>query len=404
MGTITTRKGKSGVRHTAQIRLKKGGRIVYTEAATFDRKQAAQAWLKRRETELAEPGALEQALRPKSTVREILQTYMDHNHVVPLKRSKKATLKRIAASWLGDIESQDLTSQTLVDYVRWRIEKEGVTGATAHNDVSHLAGVMSIAEPGWGFKVDLDQITAARRVLKKLSVRSKAEERNRRPTLDELDRLMTHFAVGIERYKARINMVKLTAFAIFSARRQAEICRIRWDDLDRAGSRVLVRDMKNPGQTVGNNVWCVLTPQAMQIIDSMPQDYDEIFPYNPASVSSAWTKACELLGIEDLRFHDLRHEGVSRLFEMGWDIPRVASVSGHRSWQTLVRYTHLEKEGDKYEGWPWLEKAILSPAFVGDRVRVFKTDQFKGRPSGNPNGARRGPPAVPPRRSRTRTL
>lgn len=134
------------------------------------------------------------------------------------------------------------------------------------------------------------------------------------------------------------------------------------------------------------------------------RDYDEIFPYNPASVSSAWTKACEILGIEGLKFHDLRHEGISRLFEMGWDIPRVASVSGHRTWQTLVRYTHLEKEGDKYEGWPWLEKAILSPAFIGDRVRVFKTDKLKGGVSRNPNGGRKGPPAAPPGRSRTRTL
>lgn len=404
MGTITSRKGKSGVRHTAQIRLKKGGRVVYTESATFERKQAAQAWLKRRETELAEPGAIEQALRPKPTIREIIQTYLDHNHAVPLKRSKKATLTRIAASWLGDIESQDLNSQTLVDYVTWRMEKEGVTGATAHNDVSHLAGVLSIAEPGWGFKVDLDQVTAARRVLKKLSVRSKAEERDRRPTLAELDLLMTHFAAGMERYRARINMVKLTAFAIFSARRQAEICRIRWDDLDKAGGRVLVRDMKNPGRTVGNNVWCVLTPQAMRIIDSMPRDHDEIFPYNPASVSSAWTKACAILGIEDLHFHDLRHEGISRLFEMGWDIPRVASVSGHRTWQTLARYTHLDKDGDKYEGWPWLEAAIQSPVFIGDRVRLFKTDRLKGGVSRNPNGGRKGPPAAPLGRSRIRTL
>ena len=64
----------------------------------------------------------------------------------------------------------------------------------------------------------------------------------------------------------------------------------------------------------------------------------------------------QLLGIEDLRFHDLRHEGTSRLFELGHDIPRVAQHTGHRSWQNLQRYTHLTDHGvvDKYKGWNWL--------------------------------------------------
>ena len=54
--------------------------------------------------------------------------------------------------------------------------------------------------------------------------------------------------------------------------------------------------------------------------------------------------------------HDLRHDGVSRLFEMGLSIPRAASVSGHRSWQSLKRYTHIRQAGDKYENWQWLER------------------------------------------------
>jgi len=49
----------------------------------------------------------------------------------------------------------------------------------------------------------------------------------------------------------------------------------------------------------------------------------------------------------------MRHEGISRLFEMGWTIPQVASVSGHQSWQSLKRYSHLRHNGDKYAGWRW---------------------------------------------------
>jgi integrase len=62
------------------------------------------------------------------------------------------------------------------------------------------------------------------------------------------------------------------------------------------------------------------------------------------------------LGIEDLRFHDLRHEGVTRLFETGLTIPQVAAVSGHRSWSSLQRYTHIKQTGDKYVDWEWLDR------------------------------------------------
>ena len=60
MGTITPRKRQDGIiGYTEQIRLKRGGKIIRTEAQTFDRKPAAAAWLKKREGELAQPGALD---------------------------------------------------------------------------------------------------------------------------------------------------------------------------------------------------------------------------------------------------------------------------------------------------------------------------------------------------------
>jgi integrase len=85
----------------------------------------------------------------------------------------------------------------------------------------------------------------------------------------------------------------------------------------------------------------------------MPQTGPTIFPASADAISAAFTRACKVLGIEDLHFHDLRHEGISRLFEMSWNIPHVAAVSGHRSWQSLKRYTHLSQAGDKYANWKW---------------------------------------------------
>ena len=59
---------------------------------------------------------------------------------------------------------------------------------------------------------------------------------------------------------------------------------------------------------------------------------------------SAWQRLVRRANIQDLHFHDLRHEAVSRFFEMGLTVPEVALISGHRDARMLFRYTHLRAE------------------------------------------------------------
>jgi len=240
--------------------------------------------------------------------------------------------------------------------------------ATRGNYLSHVSSVFALARPAWGYDVDhavaIDAATGAKR----LGIIAKSKHRSRRPTLDELDRIMKHFADRERRRPSMIPMTRIVPFAIFSARRQEEITRIRWADLDEAGSRVLVRDMKNPGEKVGNDVWCDLPAPALRFLLSMPRSDDRIFPYTVYAIGANFTRACQILGIntedmpgEDrLVFHNLRHEGASRLFEMGLNIPQVAAVTGHRSWNSLKRYTRVRATGDKYADWPWLTLADTS--------------------------------------------
>jgi integrase len=86
-------------------------------------------------------------------------------------------------------------------------------------------------------------------------------------------------------------------------------------------STVWVRDMKDPEKKKGNDILCDLPPEAIAIIESMPRVAPEIFPFSTDAISAAFTRACQFLEIDDLHFHDLRHEGISRLFEMGKTIP-----------------------------------------------------------------------------------
>jgi integrase len=196
-----------------------------------------------------------------------------------------------------------------------------------------------------GYPLDRAAMQDAFAVAESVGLTAKGGERTRRPTLDELDRLMTHFGEVRSRRSDSIPMQRIIAFA-------EEIVTIRWSDYD--GKRVLVRDMKHPGQKAGNGVMVDLPPEASAIIDSMPRVDDRIFPFSTDAVSAAFTRACKFLTIDDVHFHDLRHEGCSRLFELGWTIPQVATVSGHRSWQSLKRYSHLRQTGDKFAGWKWM--------------------------------------------------
>nr|WP_280842493.1 tyrosine-type recombinase/integrase [Sagittula salina] len=195
---------------------------------------------------------------------------------------------------------------------------------------------------------------------KRLRLTAKSAKRSRRPTLDELGKLLSDFA---QRHVARPRscpMHRVIGFALFSTRRLDEITRLTWGGLDQTQghARVFIKDMKHPGDKVGNDVWCDLPDQALQIALSMPRGQGDarVFPFNGATINTAFTRACHAAQIKDLRFHDLRHEGVSRLFETGLSIPQVAAVSGHRSWSSLQRYTHLRQTGAKYAGWEWIDR------------------------------------------------
>ena len=81
---------------------------------------------------------------------------------------------------------------------------------------------------------------------------------------------------------------------------------------------------------------------------------DRIFPYTTDAIGAAFTRACKLLGIDDLHFHDLRHEGVSRLFEAGLEHSARragvrASVMGDRCSDTRS----IRQRDDKFAGWKW---------------------------------------------------
>lgn len=356
MGTITARRRKDGTMgYTAQIRIKSDCRIIHTESQTFDREPPARIWLKNREAELAMPGGLDRAKVRDPTLAKTIERYRAES-LRDIGRTKKQVLNTIAASDLGAMRCSELSSHAIVAYALGL----GVLPQTAGNYVSHLAAVLRLARPAWGYPVDARIVDDARVALENLGGISRSKSRSRRPTIDELDSLLVYFTAMAERGRATLPMVDLVLFAMFSARRLEEITRLTWADLDAGRAEIMVRDMKHPGEKKGNDVRTHLPEPALAVIQRQARIDGElrIFHYNHRSISAAFTRACSILGIEDLHYHDLRHEGVSWLFEQGWDIPRVALVSGHRTWNSLKRYTQLQHVGDRFENWAWRPKPV----------------------------------------------
>ncbi|NUY33252.1 site-specific integrase [Paraburkholderia sp. JPY303] len=347
MGTITQRTTNRGTVYTAQIRLKRGGKIVHSESKTFERKTIAQRWMTAREAGLQKPGALNDG--PDPTFSTVIRKYLDES-VGKMGKTKRRVLEAAADAEVGKLKCSEVTSVRLVEWVN---AMRDCGPATRRTYVSHLSPVFKVAQAAWGFPLVKQQIEDAMIVLKKLGTTAKSEERTRRPTLDELDKLLTYFKEVRERNPESVPMVDLIVFSIFSGRRQGETCRMLWSEIE--SGRVLVRQMKDPDKKATNNVYCDLTPEAQRVIEAQPKGSDRVFPYSAPSVSTIFHRACRFLKIEDLTFHDMRHEAASRLFEMGWTIPHVAAVTGHKTWESLQRYSHVRQTGDKYASWKWLE-------------------------------------------------
>ena len=152
-------------------------------------------------------------------------------------------------------------------------------------------------------------------------------------------------------------MIDLTLFAVSTAMRLGEIVGLRWENLDEANRTIIIRERKHPTKKTTNHQkvplpfgTCTVGGQLidpLQMILKQPLAWSRkgrIFPHAAQSVSRAFQRATDDTAIVDLRFHDLRHDGASRLFEAGWPIERVALVTGHRDWNMLRRYTQLRAE------------------------------------------------------------
>jgi integrase len=334
---------KVGTQWRAQVR-RKG---FPTETRTFPTKGLATAWAATTESNMLAMKHQEVRIISKMTLADLIDKYTKEiGGIKPFGKNKKAVLAALTIQ-LGDTVLPALTVERLTKFIQDR-RKAGAGGVTIAIDLTYLGSVLKAAKNLWRLLVDPSVTAAARDNMRYLGLSPKSNERDRRPTGAELQLLYAHYA-GIKRQK--VPMPDLIRFAIATAMRVGEIILLKWSDINEEHRTIIIRNRKHPTEKVGNDQEVPLLGEAFDIAMRQPRkdEAGRIFPVTEGTISSIFPRACQKLGIEDLRFHDFRHEGVSRLFEQGYTIEQVALVSGHRDWKMLARYLHL-KAKDLHRG------------------------------------------------------
>lgn len=388
------RKNQDGsVSVTAEIRIKRESQTIYKESKTFREsseraaKRLADRWSTNREAELEDPATLRALIDPSfnltTTNAELIQMYVDKiYHLRPWGKTKANTLELIQKSSFGQLVASETKSSDIFDYIQSL--RANCAASTAGQYYVYIRGVFSVAEDLLGVPVNFGEVEKAQRLLSRLGVTGKSNCRERRPTVEEMTRLVSYCyerrktmarqGRSTVNGKLTIPFDKVLVFAMFSSRRQSEITRLRRSLTDHDKRRVLVEKMKHPTEKESNDVWVNVPNEAWDVLMSMPiypGHEDLYFPFVGKSFSSRFRDLLRGLGLwnfekkdENLVFHDLRHEAASRLFELNgvdgqvWDVPRVSAVTGHRDWGMLQRYTQIYdlEPMDKWKDWEWTKK------------------------------------------------
>lgn len=330
---------KRGESFQAIVRVTVDGRD-FEQSRSFKTERLAKQWSDKLEAQIKLHGIPAKTLSTMSLGELILEHKQKLESIRAVRRQMTWMLDRLAVEFSG-VKLNKLNAKVFSDYCLRRKTEDKAAPATILLDMSILSSVLAAAKPVHGVDVDGSAVSDAIAAMRRMGVVRRSESRSRRPTDVELALLQEEFDKRKQSASYFIPIGTIVDLAIALPRRLGELCSMTWEDY--TGTTVTLRDTKHP---VAPRTEVVPVPKrAREIIDSLPRVDARILPYDVSSVSAAFQRSCDKAGIMDLRFHDLRHEGITRLFEQGLGIQEVALISGHQSWTMLRRYTHITPEG-----------------------------------------------------------
>lgn len=291
-------------------------------SATFDTKADAQRWAAEVEGDMSRSRFVDMREAERTTLTEALDRY--YLEVSSSKKGARQELTRVNKWKKHPLAGKGLAALRSSDFAAYRDEalKAGKSVSTVKLDLAIVSHLFTVAIKDWGIQGLSNPIT-------KIRMPKGATERDRRPMSIELQ--------GVIKAAGEINaeMPAIIELAIETAMRRSELLGLRRENVK--AKHVLLEDTKN-----GTRRLVPLSSKARMLLDGLPARLDGmVFSLAPHSVSQYFLRACKAAKVQDLHFHDMRHEGTSRLFEKGLSIMEVASITGHKTMSMLKRYTHL---------------------------------------------------------------
>lgn len=357
MGTVTKRiTSKGEVRFRALIQVRKQD-VNFTESKTFSKKTLAEAWIKKRESEIElNPDILTGQVKQSMSLVEAIDRYIQD--VADIGTSKLYKLNFFKTCDFAKLRLNQLTRETFATYTlnrRMGEDGNGISKSTAEQDLYYLKSVLLHAElvlhQDTNAVVELMKSMQGLRNARQID---RSETRDRLPTNKELQTLTNHFYALWQRPNITTPIHLIMWLAIYTSRRRAELFNLLIDDYDVEHGVWLVRDVKNPKGSKGNHKRFKVSAQAQKIIALLLEpgtrkkmmrlggDPKQLLPIDAASTTRVFTEACKIHGIQDLWWHDFRHEGATRLAEQGLTIPQIQQFTLHDSWSSLQRYVNLD--------------------------------------------------------------
>lgn len=243
-------------------------------------------------------------------------------------------IERISRSFLGQKRVHEITTVDIATYRDQRLEQVNphtghpISSASVRLEMSLLSHFFDVARIEWGLCMHnpVSQVRKPRL--------PPGRERRLTPRENRMILLYAHSHVNPALYS-------IIVLALETAMRQSEILSLHWENIDLVKRIASLPETKNGARRD--------VPLSLRARDALvrlePRKSGRVFYYTTDGIKSTWRFMMGKLGIENLHFHDLRHEAISRLFELGTlDVMEIAAISGHRNLSMLKRYTHLSAQ------------------------------------------------------------
>ena len=320
MATFRNRSGKW------QARVQIQGHSAISK--TFINKADAERWAKQVEVEIQKGSYTNLVLAERTTFAEIIERYI--GEVLPTLRGGKADfirLKALAKRPIAKLNIVALTPQKIAQHRDERLKE--IAPATVIRELSYFSSIINHARREWGIHINNPVALVAKP--KSTQGRTRIMDTTETNALFEALR-----PVG----RKSIWMLPLVRLALETAMRRSELLGLRWEHVDIEKRTIFLQLTKN-----GTSRTVPLSTHAIQILTEIPRMIDgRVFPITHEVVSQAFNRARKQAGVEDIRFHDLRHMAITRLAEKLPNLIELSAVSGHKSLAMLKRYYHPNPE------------------------------------------------------------